>query len=795
MTDNILLSYTAGGTNPIEDLAGNDAPNFTDQAVTNNITLTSDFIMEIEITSAPQTFTLPLMNGTSTGTVNMDDGNGDQVFSTYNDPAFTTSYGTNGTKTIRILSGGNILGINFSSSSAADKAAVRRVLNYGNIQHNANLFSAMANTGLTSFVFGETQTQNAINFESFFGGCANLTTVDFTGLDLDSATIISRMCSDTASLASVVGLSTLDTSAVQEMDEMFYTCPSLDHSTLDISNWDVSGLAAPSGGDFKGMFNFIDNGTALDADIYNAFLINADSQVITSGVWFGFKRTPHPTSGAAATARTSLINKGINVEDNGNAAPEVAAAPSATVISSTQIDFTLPSDPFCNGLQITDRTLEVIDITNGGAWTAYATDLAEGATVNVTGRTPNTGYQGRVVYTNPKGDNQSGSGGSFNSTAGTATTTVTTNTEATTVVVTANGQELESFVDSTNTNALTVTINGVAYSQNKANADAAFTPADLAGGAIVCLKLPELTGSTVQGQTLTVTPAYWLYDSAQYSGDPTNAIINNTDGSRAPNTLTYATVNDDVGDTLRVDETFNGTTVSSANTGTITTGASLITLRGTDLATPFLDPSSISTVTTEVVTSMNFGPDEGYPRKIIFCVSGFFAGNTNPGLLVDTDNYPPNYLGCVNNVSTSSPNVAFWEMTTNNRNGARQVRFNTNGNQRLEVAFHLWTFSNVTAIAVEGTDDQPHTTATSILADVVEGGALLMGAISGNASAHTPKIIDQNERFNGSIRSGDFAGFWDEIFTAAASGLDTGTTPGTITGGASENRAMVVSVR
>ena len=85
------------------------------------------------------------------------------------------------------------------------------------------------------------------------------------------------------------------------------------------------------------------------------------------------------------------------------------------------------------------------------------------------------------------------------------------------------------------------------------------------------IALPVISGTETQGETLTATPGLWLYDGPD-PGDQTWEWRNDTDGLTGDTELSYDLSFGDVGDVIRIDETFGGVTVSSAGTGAIAAG-------------------------------------------------------------------------------------------------------------------------------------------------------------------------------------------------------------------------------
>lgn len=88
----------------------------------------------------------------------------------------------------------------------------------------------------------------------------------------------------------------------------------------------------------------------------------------------------------------------------------------------------------------------------------------------------------------------------------------------------------------------------------------------------VPLTLPVISGTPLQGETLSFTPGLWIY-AGDGPGDQTVLWINNTDGATGSTGATYTLQASDVADTIRIRETFGGVTVDSTPTSVIAASA------------------------------------------------------------------------------------------------------------------------------------------------------------------------------------------------------------------------------
>ena len=113
--------------------------------------------------------------------------------------------------------------------------------------------------------------------------------------------------------------------------------------------------------------------------------------------------------------------------------------------------------------------------------------------------------------------------------------------------------------------------------------------------------LPTIAGTETEGETLTATPGLWVYDGPD-PGDQTWAWQNDTSGALGDTDLSYTLQASDVGDTISIDETFGGVTISSASTGAIAAA---------DATAPVLSSPTGAANGSDGATSLGVTTDEG----------------------------------------------------------------------------------------------------------------------------------------------------------------------------------------
>jgi len=276
---------------------------------------TNDFVMLFNIASNGETLTIPAGN---TGTYNAEIDWGDGSTSTitaYNDADLTHTYANSGQYEVRIS--GSFPWLYFNNGGDKDKLLeVRNLGKVGWLSFNGAFYGC---SNLTTFTSGNTDTSSVTNIRIMFNG-ATSANPDTSAWDTSSVTNMAGMFQNATSANPDV--SSWDTSSVTNMRYMFSGATS---ANPDVSSWDTSSVtnmgymfsgatsANPdtSGWDFSSvtnMANFFNSTNGLSTAVYDATLINMDSQTLQSGVNAQFGNSTYSSGGAAEAARTSIVN-------------------------------------------------------------------------------------------------------------------------------------------------------------------------------------------------------------------------------------------------------------------------------------------------------------------------------------------------------------------------------------------------------------------------------------------------------------------------------------------------------
>lgn len=95
-------------------------------------------------------------------------------------------------------------------------------------------------------------------------------TIDISTWDTGNVKNFSSMFGECSSLVTITGIENLDTSSATAMNGMFYYCPGLTYTMLDLSGWDVSNVT-----NFSGMFDRCKKVSALNLSGWNATVTSA----------------------------------------------------------------------------------------------------------------------------------------------------------------------------------------------------------------------------------------------------------------------------------------------------------------------------------------------------------------------------------------------------------------------------------------------------------------------------------------------------------------------------------------
>ena len=329
-------------------------------------------------TSSNTQFTMPTVSTSTVNcTVDWGDGNSD-VITTWNDAAWTHTYSVAGNYQI-IITGTSFQGIRFSNGG--DSSKLTTIENWGlfNPDNAIGVFWGCDNLGNITAVDSPDLT-GVTTLQQMFHGCTSLGSItnvtswstgsvqnmssmfrdtilnqDLSSLDVSSCTTLSNMfyensafnsalpTNSTTALTNLQGILAFATSFNQDINVFNMTNVTtiqsfLDGATvfnhvsiesLDVSNvtafsfmlrntavdrsfasWDVRANTGTSVGHFDGV--------TLSTANYDATLIGWDSRTPYNSVGWDFNNSTYTGGGAAETARTSLIGKGLSFTDGGS---------------------------------------------------------------------------------------------------------------------------------------------------------------------------------------------------------------------------------------------------------------------------------------------------------------------------------------------------------------------------------------------------------------------------------------------------------------------------------------------
>lgn len=520
----------------------------------------TDFVMIVETTAPDEVFLIPFRNeGTYNATLDWGDGSSDTI-TAFDDPNRQHTYATPGTHTIRLS--GQIGGIRFNTEPV-QAAKIRSITNMGQLSW-ANMGGvAYGLVNASSVVLGDTDAGGAVNWGAFAQGplitSGGPKTIDLTGVDMSGVQFLGSAFKNNNSLTSLPGHEAAFAGcAPVRLDEMLRNCAGLDGYNLDLSGMSIENFAWLGANPLTGAaFDVITPAQALATAGIEATLIAWSNEATTKDlnvdrIPIGFGVTPI-TGAAAQAAIANLEARGYWVTTGYNRVPDTPSAPTVTDGADGFV-VTFPSVPFGYGRPVT--VWDVRYSTDEATWTVVD-EVTDGATVNVAEGT----YFVQVRATNFDGD----------SAWSTSDTVAVIASKIAADDVTIEGETDPLFnipSELPDSQAISVTIDSIVYTQ-----DYASTPltAGLFRAGPVRLTRPTISGTETEGQTLTATPGIILNLGAD-PGDQTFAWQNDADGATGQTTLSYTLVAGDVGDTISVEETYLGVTVSSASTAVIAAG-------------------------------------------------------------------------------------------------------------------------------------------------------------------------------------------------------------------------------
>jgi hypothetical protein len=496
-TANATEAFEIGETNQfsitVTDTGGNSRT-FTTSPLTVEYSATS-FVGTVVTTGADESVTFPMRDtGTYNATLNPGDGSAVVTGLTAFDSAgWTHTYATPGTHTF-IIDGTK--GAPHWYSSATDRPKLRSVINLGS-WNGADHRNAFRDSGLTSFVAGNSDVSSTTLMTGYIQDCSDLVQPDLSDMDISNVTNFRTFADSCASLTGIDGLETWVPTAGEQFDEFAWDCPSLDATTLRIGTWSTPNLL-PESGSFLGFFNFIPNDKALDVDEYAAFLQVQNGLSLTGGdYWYGFGTSP-VAAGAATTARTDMIaNKTRFFTDGETDVPDQMSAPSLSV-SGTVITVNLAEGTFNNGLPVLSEDIRYSE--DESTWTVVddATDPDDIET-----STSETEFFVQTRAVNFLGE------GSWSASA-------SITTEAVAAISVENDGDEPVVTAPYNDSAFVYTVGSgdQAGTYTQRVTDSATLTTNMIQAAATPITNPSPTGSTGLGDTVTALVPLFLYDGA-----------------------------------------------------------------------------------------------------------------------------------------------------------------------------------------------------------------------------------------------------------------------------------------
>nr|CRH05511.1 Exported protein of unknown function. Putative lipoproteins, bacterial surface protein [Candidatus Magnetococcus massalia] len=312
----------------------------------------NSFIFEVTTTTASESVKIPAL-GNETYDVTIKWGDGAETAATASsDPGFIHTYGPAGTYEIRISGTAprflfQIIGINTQITAVRNlgatgltsmEAMFKDCTNLTVVEQNGNVDTS----GVTSMYFAfrgctamttapdvsSWDTSSVTTMRQMFLNCtAMATTPDVSNWDTSSVTSMLYMFAYCRDMTAPPDVSSWDTSSATDLGQLFRSCEAMT-APPDVSSWDTSSAtnvngtfvwceavtAAPdiSGWDLSAVTDGGDImqgiGTPMDTATYDAFLINAASQTVQSGVSWHFGGAQYTPGGAAEAARSDLVN-------------------------------------------------------------------------------------------------------------------------------------------------------------------------------------------------------------------------------------------------------------------------------------------------------------------------------------------------------------------------------------------------------------------------------------------------------------------------------------------------------
>jgi surface protein len=332
-------------------------------------------------TSNNDQITIPTVSsGTYDCTIFWGDGTSDSI-TTYNDAAWTHTYSTSGTYTVRIQ--GTFTGFKFNN--AGDEEKLLNISQWGpfNSGNQEAVFYGCSN--LTVTATDVMDVSGIATFVQFFRNCSSLTTVanmgswvtsSITGItdifsgasSFNEPSIVSWDMSSISNIANMFNsassfnqdISVWDTSSITTMIGTFFAASSFDQN---LAAWDVTSLTSA-----VSMFD----GATLSTANYNALLVGWEAQAVNNTVSFHGGNSTY--SGAdAAEARFNLINDhSWTITDGGSTGAFIISVKTDNAGTSSSTSFSVPtvsSGTYDCFAEWTGSSGDRITTYNDAAWT------------------------------------------------------------------------------------------------------------------------------------------------------------------------------------------------------------------------------------------------------------------------------------------------------------------------------------------------------------------------------------------------------------------------------------------
>ncbi len=265
------------------------------------------------------------------------------------------------------------------------------------------------------------------------------------------------------------------------------------------------------------------------------------------------------------------------------------------------------------------------------------------------------------------------------------------------------------------------------------------TVADIEAGPVPYIA-GHISGLEVVGQTLTYDPVKWLY-AGNYPGDPTFAWRNDADGATGEVTETYTVVSTDLGDTLSVDETFDGVTISSASTGTITAAPGQINILARDTAS---DPTNNTFASTPSTVSFDVGA-AATGKRIYIAAASFIdsTGSLELSMTLDGQN-----MTRLSSSFDGGPDLEVFFIDSDTMNGTVDcVLTPGTGVTRSEIGYVMWAVTGIASHQFEEAYQDGGITRLSVDIDVPSNGAIFTAAASPDNTGALSILQGANNQF------------------------------------------------